>query len=58
MGRFAFVMLFDALINVFGKANIIALWMRYGANDVHVEHAVHRTVTDSLRLRQRLAKDI
>ena len=36
MERFAFVMLFDALIDVFGKANIIALGMRYGANDVNV----------------------
>jgi hypothetical protein len=40
--RFAFVMLFDALIDVFGKANIVALRMRYGTNDVNVKHAVRR----------------
>jgi hypothetical protein len=45
-------MLFDALIDVFGKANIIALAMRYGANDANVEHAVRRTITDSLYLLQ------
>jgi len=39
---FAFVMLFDALIDVFGKANVIALRMRYGTNDVNVKHAVRR----------------
>ena len=40
--QFAFVMFCDALIDVFGKANIIALRMRYGTNDVNVKHAVRR----------------
>ena len=57
MERFAFVMLFDALIDVFGKANIIALGMRYGANDVNVEHAVRRTMTDSLRLHRTVNRE-
>lgn len=40
--RFSFVMFFDAPIDVFGKANIIALGIRYGTNDVNVKHAVRR----------------
>jgi hypothetical protein len=38
MERFAFVMLFDALIDVFAKANIISPRMRYGAYDINVKH--------------------
>jgi hypothetical protein len=49
MDRFTFVMLFDSLIDVFGKANIIALRIRCGADDVNVEHAVPPTMADRLR---------
>jgi hypothetical protein len=34
MERFAFVMLLDALVDIFGKANLGALGMRYGTNDL------------------------
>ena len=44
--RFSFVRFFDALINVFGKTNVIALMMRQGTNDVNVEHTVRRRLAE------------